>query len=301
MSLPLTQVPEFYTTEFSQNWDHMVQQMQARLKEFAVTTSVKGKEKTFNLFGPQEMTRKMSRNGATKHSDVTLEKYWLRPLPYELANLFDEFDESFLGEVVLPTSEAMQSMAYAYLRKCDDVIISALGGNRYTGETGTTAVPLPSSQQVAVNYVAPATTGSNSGLNLQKLIKAKSILGKNEVDPSEQLIFAYSQAQLDNLLLNVDQVSNSRYSDVKALYDGKTEYFMGFKFVKLERLPLTSGVRTCFAYVKSGVKFADDERKSYMDILPTESHSLQIRTTAKLGASRTEEKKVVAVYCDETV
>lgn len=301
MALVAGQVPQFYTTEFSTNWDAMVQQMQSRLKDYAVTTTVRGKEKTFNLFGPQEMTRKTSRNGPTKHSDPSLEKYWLRPLPYELANLFDEFDEAFLGEVVLPTSEAMNSMAMAYLRKCDDVIISALGGNRYTGETGTVAVPLPSSQIVAVNYVAPNTTGSNSGLNLQKLIKAKSILGKNEVDPSDEFVFAYSQQQLDNLLLNVDQVSNSRYSDVQALVDGKTDHFMGFKFVKLERLPLVSSVRQCFAYVKTGVKFADDERKSYMDILPTESHSLQIRTTAKLGASRTEEKKVVSVFCDETV
>jgi hypothetical protein len=37
-----------------------------------------------------------------------------------------------------------------------------------------------------------------------------------------------------------------------------------------------------------------------MDILPAESHALQIRTTASLGASRTQEEKVVEIACDQS-
>ncbi len=297
----LTEIPQFYKTEFSTNWEHELQQMLSRLKEYATVATVNGKEKKFNVFGRQTMTRKTDRAGQTKRSDVALDDYWLRPLPYELANLFDEYDQEFLGDIVLPKSETLQSHVAAYLRACDETIINALGGDRYSGEQGTT--PNALTQNVAVNWVKPGETPANIGLSLPKLIKAKSILGKNEaLEPGDELIFAYTQQQLDDLLNNVNQVSSADYNSVKALVDGTVDRFMGFKFVKLELLPLnvSTDVRTCFAYVKSGVKFADSGRRSYMDILPTESHSLQVRTTANMGASRTQDKKVVAVYCDES-
>jgi hypothetical protein len=199
----------------------------------------------------------------------------------------------------LPQSEAMQALVMAYGRKCDEVIITGLGETAYSGQTGVTANTLPATQKVAVDYV-PTGAPAASGLTLAKLIKTKSILGKNEViRPGDELIFAYSQQQLDDLLLNVDQVDNSRYNEVKALVDGNLKYFMGFKFVRLELLPKTGTTRKCYGYVKSGIKFGDKGRRSYMDILPERSHALQIRTTAAIGSVRMEEKKVVEVSCQE--
>ena len=300
MGEALTEIPQFYKTEFSTNWEHELQQMMSRLKDHATVTTVNGKEKKFNVFGNQSMARKTTRSGQTSRSDVALDEYWVRPLPYELANLFDEYDQEFLGDIVLPKSETLQSHVMAYYRACDEVIIDALGGTRFSGESGTVENAL--TQNVAVNYVNTGTP-ANSGLTLPKLIKAKSILGKAEaIEPGDELILAYTQQQLDDLLNNVTQVSDADYNSVKALIDGTVDHFMGFKFVKLELLDLVvaTDVRTCFAYVKSGVKFADSGRRSYMDILPAESHSLQVRTTANMGASRTRDEKVVAVYCDES-
>ncbi len=294
----LSQIPDFYRTEFDTNWEHEVQQMRSRLKDYATVASVSGKEKKFNVFGKQSMQRKTTRGGATRHTDVVLDDYWIRPQVYELSNTFDEYDEEFLGDIVLPKSETIQSHVAAYRRTCDEVIVSALGGTRYSGENGTEANEFPEENEIGVDYVH---TGSeaNSGLTLAKLIKAKSILGKAEaLEPGDPLVFVYTQQQLDDLLFNVSEVKSSDYNQVKALYDGEVEYFMGFHFVRLESLPLVTGVRKCFAYVKSGVKFADSGRKSHLDILPSESHSLQVRTTASLGASRTQDEKVVAVYCD---
>jgi hypothetical protein len=67
-------------------------------------------------------------------------------------------------------------------------------------------------------------------------------------------------------------------------------------------LPFNSGtdVRTCFAYVKSGVKLADAGRKVHVDVRPDKSHALQIRTVASLGGTRTQEEKVVSIACDES-
>ncbi len=299
MGEAVTQIPEFFKSEFATNWEHLLQQKESRLKNYATIENFSGKEKFFNEIDAQTMTRKTTRAGQTARSDLTLGKYVLRKLPYELANLFDEYDQDFLGDIVLPTSATIKSHAMAYMRACDQTIIDALEGTRYTGELGTTANAL--SQTVAVNYV-PTGSPANSGLTLAKLIQAKSILETNEIDPEDELIFAYSQKQLDDLLLNVSQVSSSDYADIKALVHGNIDMFMGFKFVKTQLLTKNSStdVRTCLAYVKSGVKFAGSDRRSYMDIIPAESHSLQVRTTANMGATRTLEEKVVAVYCDES-
>lgn len=299
----LTQIPEFYTTEFSTNWEFLVQQKTSRLKEYATIDNIKGKEKSYNQLDDTTMRLITTRAGSTTADEVAQAKRWLRLQAYENASVLDEFDDTLLGEVVLPTSELVQNQAMAYMRRCDQTLIDALEGTAYTGATGTTATTFPSSQDVAVNFVAPNTTGSNSGLTLAKLIKAKSILGKNEaLNEGDQLVLVHTQQQLDDLLNNVTEIKSSDYNNVKALVEGEVDTFMGFKFVRTQLLTLNSStdVRSCFAYVKSGVILGLGEKKVHMDVLPTRSHALQIRTVALLGATRREEEKVVRIYCDES-
>ena len=183
----------------------------------------------------------------------------------------------------------------------DEAVIQAATGTAYIGEEGDEAVDLPSTQKVPVNYIYGGT-GGNSGLTLAKLIKARSILGSNEADGNaDNLMFFYTQRQLDDLLINVDQVSNGRYADVKALIEGKVTNFMGFEFVKLQLLDKdpSTNVRTCIAMVSSGVAFAMNGMSTKITVRDDLNETLQIRTKARYGAVRTEEEKVVAVYCDE--
>ena len=295
----LSQIPEHFVTEFANNWDFLVQQKTDRLKSLCLVDRVKGKEKSYNQLGVIEMARVTSRSGETRFTDTPLYKRWLRPLPYDLATLFDEWDSEFLGEIVLPTSETVQGHGMAYGRACDDVIIAAATADAYTGETGTATTALPSGQLVAVNYVESGSA-ANSGMTIGKLRAAKYILDGNEVDPDEDRFIALSAKQVQDLLRSTE-VTSDDYNTVKALVDGKIDTFMGFKFVRTQRLALSSGdIRTCFAWVKSGLRFSDAGRTTRMDVRADRSHSLQIRTTAALGATRTEEKKVVNIACDES-
>lgn len=298
----ITQIPEHYITEYATNWEHLVQQKQSRLREYVTLDIINGKEKSYNQLASTTMRAITSRAGATTAQNTATAKRWLRETGYDAVDVFDEFDDDLLGSITLPTSEVIRNHAMAYRRTCDQVIIDALGGTAYTGETGVTATTLPNTQKVAVNFVAPNTTGANSGLTLAKLIKAKSILGKNEVDEEDPLILVLSQQQLDDLLNNVTEVKSSDYAQVKALVDGNIDRFMGFKFVRTELCPLnsTTDVRRIYAYAKSGVILGDSGHKVHMDILPTQSHALQVRTVARLGATRREEKKVVEISCDES-
>jgi hypothetical protein len=295
----MTQIPEHYTTQFDANWRHLVQQKNSRLREYVTLDSISGKEKSYNQLSEAAMQLITSRSGETRISDQATAKRWIRPKAYDTAKLFDEFDEQLLGEVVLPTSPVVQSHAAAYARTADQVIIEALGGSAYTGETGVTPTSLPSEQKVAVNYVEVGNT-ANSGLTIGKLRAAKYILDSSEVDEEEERIIVVSAKQLQDLL-RTTEITSADYNSVKALVDGSVNTFMGFKFRKTQLLPLSSGdVRMTYVYVKSGIVLAERGLKTHMDIRTDLSHSLQIRSVASLGAARLEEKKVVEIACDES-
>jgi hypothetical protein len=103
-------------------------------------------------------------------------------------------------------------------------------------------------------------------------------------------------------MLLTTQITSADYNTVKALAAGSVDMFAGFKFIRSERLTLNSGtdVRTCFAWAKSGIKFADGGRQTYIDVLPSRRHAKQIRGVFRCGAVRTENKRVVRVYADES-
>lgn len=296
----MTQIPEHYTTQFDQNWRHLVQQKNSRLREYVTLDSISGKEKSYNQLSEAAMQLITSRSGETRISDQATAKRWIRPKAYDTAKLFDEFDEQLLGEVVLPTSPVTQSHAAAYARTADQVIIDALGGTAYTGETGVTATAFPGTQKVAVDYVESGST-ANSGLTIAKLRAAKYILDSNEVDEEEERIIVASAKQMQDLL-KTTEVTSVDYNSVKSLVDGTVNTFMGFKFRRTQLLPLNSGtdVRSIYVYVKSGIVLAERGLKTHMDIRTDLSHSLQIRSVASLGATRLEEKKVVEIACDES-
>ena len=293
----LTNVPNHFTTQFDSNWKHLVQQKNSKLKEYVTIDSIEGKEKSYNQIDATSMTQIVHRSGDTRISDQAMAKRWIRPQQYDCAKLVDEWDEQLLGEVVLPTSPIIQSHAQAYARTCDSIIIGALGGTAYTGTTGTTATVLPAGQKVAVNYVESGTA-ANSGLTIAKLRAAKFLFDSNEIDEEEERIMVVSAKQLQDLLRTIE-VTSQDYNSVRALVDGALNTFMGFKFRRSQLLGKVSTVRSCYAYVKSGVILAERGLKTHMDVRTDLSHSLQIRSVASLAAVRMEEKKVVEIACDE--
>ena len=125
----ITQIPDHYVIQYETNWQMLLQQMDSRLKERTKLVQANGAAVRFNQMDQTAMDQVTARNGATINKDITLPARWAYPLPYDVSNWFDEFDNIFLGNVVLPTSETMQAQAAAYGRTCDSVLISALLGN----------------------------------------------------------------------------------------------------------------------------------------------------------------------------
>lgn len=296
-------IPAHFVTEFASNWEHLCQQKMSKVREYVLVDNVNGKEKKYNQMGESELQPVTIRAGDTRITDVDLPARWLRPFPLDDAKLIDEWDETFLGTVVLPQSDVVQSQAYAYNRAVDRTIIQAALGTAYSGEMGVDPVTLPGSQQIAVNFVETGTPGANLGLTIGKLRQAKFLLDDAEVDEDETRVIACTAKQLQDLL-RTTEVTSADYNTVKALVDGKVDSFMGFQFKrvssKIMPLDAANDIRTCVAWAKSGVKISDSGRKVHIDVRVDKSHALQIRVVAALGGTRMEEVKVVSILCDQS-
>jgi len=296
----LTQLPSHFETQFSDNWEFLLQQRDSRFENRVKRYTVKGKERRISQYGQINMRPVVTRNGQTIPQDSPLAARWLRVRGYDAVTWIDEWDEISLGELPAPQGESVMAHAMAARRKLDDVVIEAATGTAYIGDDGTTAVDLGNAQKVAVDYTG--VTAANTGMTLAKLIRAKFLMDTAEV-PKENRYLAMSAQQMADLLLDVDQVSNSRYSDVKALVEGTITRFMGFDFVESERLYLdpATDIRTCFAWYRDGIGLADTQQpKARIDILPTQNHTIQVRTTMIAGAVRLQEAYVIAIYCDQS-
>lgn len=293
------EIPSFFEKQFATNWEMLSQQVDTRFGGAVTTDTFQGRRKQYNQLDVGTMTEITERKGDTPDGDSTGLKYWIYRRKFEFVRVWDEDDQLNLGEISLPTSDEASSFAYAANRTKDDVIISAFDATRYVGENGTDTDAFDTNYQVAVNYVG-AGSPALSGLTLAKLSKAKQILDENEV-PYGDRFFACSSQQLQDMLL-IDKMTSVDYASVKALVDGVVTRFLGFNFVFSERLGINTGtdVRTCFAWHKSGIKFAEIGRTVHMDLLPARRHAMQLRGVYRAGAVRTENKKVVRVYTDES-
>lgn len=301
----ITSIPSHYTTEFEANWNHKVQQAESRLKEYVTIRNYTGDRMRCNLVdasgAPSEITE---RAGSTRRTDLGTELRWINTKGYEDAKLIDEWDGDLLGTVSAPDGEVLKAMMKSFYRNCDERIIEAVSGVALTGDDGTTQQAFDTTNQsVAVDF---RYSGSgNTNLTVDKLIKTKSLFGKNEVTgqsmaggSEELVVMAVTQAQLDSLLLQTE-VTSTDYNTVKALVQGTVDTFMGIKFIRTELLSVASSIRSCYAWVKSGVKFSQGDHRIDIDKLPDQSHAHQVRVRCRNGGVRMEEKKAVRILCDE--
>lgn len=293
------EIPQFYTTEFARNWEMKAQQMDSRLAGAVTADSFVGKRKKYNKLDVGTMTEVTTRKGDTPDGNSTGDAYWIYRRKFEFVKVWDEDDQLNLGEVVLPDSDEVQSFTMAENRTKDDVIIQAFDASRFVGEDGTTPDAFDTNFDVAVNYV-PSGAAANSGLTVAKILRAKKLLDEAEV-PQGERYFVHSAQQMQDMLLRTE-ITSADYVTLRNLERGDVTMFAGFTFLQTERLTrnTSTDVRTCFAFHKSGIKFADAGRTVRIDPLPQRRHSVQLRGVSRMGAVRTENNRVVRILCDES-
>lgn len=294
-----------YQPKFESQWRRLAQQVDSRLSgAVSVTTGCTGEVNYRDQIKPIDVsslgTPSQNRIAATAISVIETQKRANYPEKFQAVKHFDEFDEIWLAEQSKPTSQTFLEFKAGFNRKMDDLIIAAATGTSKTGNNGAVDTDLPTSQVVSVD-----TGGTGSGMNLDKILNAKQLMEENEVfgqDIDGDEAYLVLNAKALRALYDEAKITSSDYAgELQALYNGEIDQFLGFNFIRTERLAVATNIRTCFAFVKSGIaldiwqnpKFKLSERNDFND-------AAQLRGTAAAGATRLEEVKVVEIPCDES-
>jgi hypothetical protein len=294
-----------YQPKFESQWRRLAQQVDSRLSgAVSVNSNCTGEVNYRDQIKPIDVSSlggpNSNRLAATAISEIETQKRANYPEKFQAVKHFDEFDEVWLAEQSKPTSQTFLEFKAGFNRKMDDLIIAAATGTAKTGDNGAVSTDLPTSQVISVD-----TGGTGSGMNLSKILDAKQLMEENEVsgqDIDGDEAYLVLNAKALRGLYDEAKITSSDYAgELQALYNGEIDQFLGFNFIRTERLAVASNVRTCFAFVKSGIaldiwqnpKFKLSERNDYND-------AAQLRGTAAAGATRLEEIKVVEIPCNES-
>lgn len=291
------QITTAFVQQYRANVEHLVQQKGSRLRPLVRTESQNAEFDFYDRIGATSAQEVTGRHQDTPLINVPHDRRRVSLRDFDWADLIDRTDR--IRMLIDPTSPYSQNAAYALGRKMDEVILDAAFGSVYTGKTGSSTVSFPSTQQVAVDYVESGAA-ANSGLTIAKLRKAKEIMDKNEVDPTERRYIALTAKQVTDLL-KTTEVSSADYNTVRALVQGEINSFMGFEFVRTELVRTNaSSHRRCVAWAQSGLLLAVGADIT-VDIGPRRDkrNSTQVYVSASFGATRMEEEKVVELICAE--
>jgi len=284
------QITTAFVQQYSNNVQMLSQQKGSLLRNAVDVETVVGKNAFFDQVGVATAQKRVSRHSDTPQIDTPHARRRVSLVDYEYADLIDNQDK--IRTLIDPTSSYAMAAAYALGRAQDDEIISAISGTAYTGETGSTATTLPSSQKI--------TESGSAGLTIAKLRSAKEILDLSSVDASIPRYICVSPKQITDLL-GTTEVTSSDFNSVKALANGEVNTFLGFNFIVSNRLSITGSKRLALVWAMDGCKMAiGQDLMTRIDERSDKGYATQIYVCQSIGATRMEEAKIATIECVES-
>lgn len=294
-------LPKLFTTQFSTVLAIKLQQRQSKLRGRVMEGYHVGKQASpIQYIGAIQMKPPAGRFAPIGRQDVDFTRRWVFPVDRDANQLIDTFDK--LRTAIEPTSQYSDVAAAAVAREWDDRIIAAAFS---TAQIGADAGGLSTETFSTSSWQIASTFGSTaaSGLTVAKMIEARRILRKAQVNVDEETMTWVTNSQGESDLLNQAQVVASDFNGSKpVLADGKVTRFLGFDIVYSERLISASNVRQNIAFTRSGLYLGiwkdtenDVDRRKDLSGLP-----YQIYTMMTSGATRLEPGKVLQVLCADT-
>lgn len=199
-----------------------------------------------------------------------------------------EYSDIFMQQKVNfdERQELVQVVANAIGRRQDQLIIDALTASSTS------------------NTVSNDIGGTDTNLNLDKLLAAKKLLDKGNVPPQDRhmVIHANSLASI----LAEQKLTSSDYASVKALVAGEINTFLGFTFHVLgDRTEGGLAVdgsldRTVWAFHKDAVGYAEGMGpKTEINYVP-EKTSFLVNSMFSAGATAIDAEGIVQITCRES-
>jgi len=276
--------------QYNDNVVLLQQQKPSRLRPCVREESVQGEYGFFDQIDSTAAQKRTSRHGDTPLISTPHVRRRVAPIAYDWADLIDNFDKPTL--ITDPTSKYALNAVAAMNRAIDDEIIACALATAYGGRDGTTTYSFPTSTHQIAH--------GSKGLDLTKLLTAKEILDSYENDPDEPRFFILNAKQVTNLL-NTTEIKSVDYNTVKALAAGQIDTFLGFKFVRTERLQKVSTTRSCLAWSQSSILLGiGTDIITRVSERADKNYATQVYVGMLIGATRMDEKGVVEIQATET-
>ena len=281
-----------FVQQYKANVQLLCQQRGTRFRGAVREEPQTGKNAFYDQIGATKARKRTERHGDTPLISTPHARRRVSLVDYDWADLIDDMDK--IRMLIDPESTYALNASYAMGRAMDEEVIEAFTCTAYTGEEGDIPVTFPSSQIVDIGGT----------ITVEKLLLAKEMLDAAEVDEDIPRFFTCSANVLSDLLVITD-IKSSDYNTVKALVKGEIDTYLGFKFIRSEKLPLNrtgSGAkdRSCYAWAKDGILLAVGQNPiGKIDRRPDKNYSTQVFYSQSLGATRMEEEKVVELLCQE--
>lgn len=296
MSTPT--IPEHYPEIWDNGWVSALQTADSRFTGAFTMDTASGDRKWYNIGGTLEFKQKTERYPETTYVAYSTGKSWLTPDAWDAPVLFDKWDQAFLDSIVLPTSRVMMDQAAAFQRLRDSYVRDAIQGTRTTGASGGTTETFPTANVIDVDEDDGST---DTGLTWFKIKRAKKLMDTLRVPLSDRY-FAIAAAQVEDLM-SMAQATDRDYAMTSLIKEGQIHGTMwaGFKWIQYEDLSYDASdadARQCLAFSKNDIVLAESGMQTYMDVLPTRSHALQIRPDVMLGSCRINNSSII-VKCLE--
>lgn len=282
-----TQITTAFVQQYKAGVEILTQQKGSRLRGAVRVEMVTGKRAYFDQLSATAARLRTTRHADTPQIDTPHTRRAVDLADYDWADLIDR--EDMVRTLNEMTSPYQINAAFAMGRAMDDAIIAAATGDALTGESGGTTESFDTSGfQISAGTV---------GLTVAKLIEAKEKLDAAENDPDEPR-FLVCKAEHISDLLNTTQVTSADYNTVKTLAEGRIDTFMGFKFIRSERILLSSTSDRVLAFGKSALLLAigSDIR---VEIGPRadKNYATQVFCSMTIGATRMRANGVVDILC----
>ena len=287
-----TQITTATVQQFTDGITLLQQQRGSNLREGVLVDSVKGDRAYYDQVGATAMTAITSRHGDTEYTDTPHSRRMVVLSPADVADLIDNIDK--VRTLNDPTNTYVRAFAAAAGRWIDDSIITAFDATAKTGVDGTLDAAFDTDFDIA---------HGSAGMTVAKLREARELLeaAENMEDGGDYKWFIAMNAKGRADLLADSTLTSSDFNTVKALVDGQVNQFLGFTFLKSERIPLNATPDAqAFAWCRSSMQLAIGmEPRGYIDILPGKKHSVQVRYALDVGCTRMDEKGVVRIAYQE--
>jgi hypothetical protein len=243
----------------------------------------------------------------TRHGDTPLDegeygRRQAKPVKWHKGRMLDSYDLARM--YADPTGPTVQSFAYSFGRKKDKIIRDAALGTAYIGKEGASSVTFQA-ESVSINGDGTTTTlgtlataaGSDvvADISLAKMLIMGEIFNNADVDPDIMRYWAVSPKCVGDML-DLTEVGSADYNTVKALREGKVDYFAGFNFFWTNLLTKDAATETAYrtiAWAQDGIILATiGDLTTSIDKRTDKCNEKQIYSKMDLAAVRMEGAKV---------